>query len=128
MLEAQKLLKLEAMVEKRQEEEEPKGETIVGPSGEAVEQSLGNAPSFFLKSNYLFNHTPLVVSEFSCMSGLVSLTDESEKEEEVEEEIKVVRKEEHKVAVACFWMQVGGFLALAEEEVQGMLHEVSLFV
>ena len=72
---------------------------------------------YFSKSNYLFNHTPLVVSEFSCMCGFVSLTDESEKEEEVEEEIKVVRKEEHKVAVVCSWMQVGDFPVLAEEEV-----------
>ena len=61
------------------------------------------------------------------MSGFVSLTYESLEEEEVEGEIKVISKEEHKLVVACPWMQVGGFPALAEEEAQGLLHEVFLF-
>ena len=61
------------------------------------------------------------------MSGLVSLTDKSFKAEEVEEEIKVVSKEEHQVLVALSWEMVGNFPALAEEEAQGLLHEVFLF-
>ena len=49
MLQAQKLPKLEEMVGKRQEEEEePEGEVILGPSGEVVECSSGSAPSFSL--------------------------------------------------------------------------------
>ena len=66
------------MVGKGKAEEEPEGEVIEGPSREAVEQSLGNALSFlfFSKSNYLFNHTSLLVFELSCMSGFVSLADE----------------------------------------------------
>ena len=46
MLQAQKMVKLEEMVGKGKAEQEPEGEVIVGPSGEAVEQSSGNAPSF----------------------------------------------------------------------------------
>ena len=59
-----KLVKLEEMVGKRQEEEEePEGEVTVGPSGEAVEHSSGNT-LFFSKSNYLFIYTLLLVCEF----------------------------------------------------------------
>ena len=36
-------------------------------------------------------------------------------------------QEEHKLDVAHSWIQVGGFAALAEEKVQGLLHEVFLF-
>ena len=54
------------------------------------------------------------------MSGFVSLTNESEEEEEARE----VTKEEHEFGVAHSWMQVGGFLALAEEEMQGLLCEI----
>ena len=56
------------------------------------------------------------------MSWLVSLTDESDEEEEVRE----VTKEEHEVGVVCS-MQVGGFPALAKEEAQGLLCEVFIF-
>ena len=57
------------------------------------------------------------------MPWLVSITDESEEEEEVRE----MMKEEHEVGVVCSWMQVGVFPALAEEEAQGLLREVFLF-
>ena len=80
------MVKLEEMVGKGKAGEEPEGEVIVGPSGEAVELCSGNVPSFlsfFSKSNSLFNYTPLFLSEFltffdltetfPCMSGLVSL-------------------------------------------------------
>ena len=43
MLQAQKLVELEKMVGKEAREEEPGGEDIVGPSGEAKEQSTYNA-------------------------------------------------------------------------------------
>ena len=47
MLQAQKLSRLEEVVGKRQEEgENPEGEVIVGPSGEAVLFSLSNTLSF----------------------------------------------------------------------------------
>ena len=63
----QKLIKLEEMVGKKQEgEEKPEGKVIVGPSGEAVKPlSSGNTPFLSSKSNYLFNHTHLLVCEFS---------------------------------------------------------------
>ena len=35
-------------------------------------------------------------------------------------------KEEHKIDVAHPWMEVGGFLALAEEEAQGVLWQLFL--
>ena len=60
----QKLVKLEMVGKRQEEEEEPEGEVIVGPSGEAVEQSLGNDLSFlsfFSKTNYLFNHTSFII-------------------------------------------------------------------
>ena len=57
------------------------------------------------------------------MSGFVLLGDESGKEQEARE----VTKEEHELGVAHSWMEVGGFPALAEKEVQGLLHEVFLF-
>ena len=60
---------------------------------------------------------------FPCMFGPVLLADESDKEEEARE----VMKEEHELGVAHSWMQVGGFPALAEEEVQGLLSEVFPF-
>ena len=47
---------------RQEEEEEPEGEVIVGPSGEVVKCSSGNTLSFsllVLKSNYLFLHTSL---------------------------------------------------------------------
>ena len=57
------------------------------------------------------------------MSGFVSLADESDGEKEARE----VMKEEHELGVAHSWMQVGGFPVLAEEEAQGLFHEVFLF-
>ena len=56
----------EKVMGKGRAKEEPEGEVIVGPRGEAVEQSSYNAPSFlfFSKSNYLSNHTPLVLNGF----------------------------------------------------------------
>ena len=57
------------------------------------------------------------------MSASVSLPDESDEEEEAREETK----EEHELGVVHSWMQVEGFPALAEEEAQGLLHEVFLF-
>ena len=117
----QKLVKLEMVGKRQEEEEEPEGEVIAGPSGEAVEHSSGNTP-FFLKIKLSF-HLHCFTRIFSCMSGFVSLTDESEEKEEVKE----VTKEEYVIGVAHSWMQVGGFLALAEEEVQWLLCEVFLF-
>ena len=38
------------MVGKGRVEEEPEGEITAGPSGEAIEQSSGNAPSFFFQN------------------------------------------------------------------------------
>ena len=52
-----------------------------------------------------------VLLDCSCMSGFVSIIDESSEEEEV----KVVMKEEHEMDVAHSWMEVGGFLALADK-------------
>ena len=43
MLQARKLAKLEDVVGEGTREEEPKGEDIVGPSGEVEKQSSGNA-------------------------------------------------------------------------------------
>ena len=85
------MVKLEEMVGKGKAEEEPEGEVIVGPSGEAVEQSSGNAPSFlslffFSKSHYLLNHAPLLLRGFSFMSGFVSVADGEEKAREVMKE------------------------------------------
>ena len=57
------------------------------------------------------------------MSGFVSLTDDSSEEDEV----KKIMKEEHEIDVAHSWMEVGGFLALAEEEAHGLLWQVFLF-
>ena len=57
------------------------------------------------------------------MSWFVSLTDKLS----VEEEVKEVTEEEHKMDVACSWMEVGGFLALAEEGAQGLLWQLFLF-
>ena len=57
------------------------------------------------------------------MSLFVSLTDKSSEEEEVNQ----VTKEEHVIDVADSWMEVGGFLALAAEEAQGLLWQVFLF-
>ena len=54
------------------------------------------------------------------MSGFVSLADKSSEEEEVKE----VTKEEHEIDVAHSWMEVGGLLALAEEEAQRLLWQV----
>ena len=52
--------------EKQEEEEKLEGVVIVGPSGEAVKPlSSGNNPFLSSKSNYLFNHTHLLVCEFS---------------------------------------------------------------
>ena len=42
------MVKLQEMVGKGKAEEKPEGEVIVGPSGEAVEQSSGNCPVCFL--------------------------------------------------------------------------------
>ena len=56
------------------------------------------------------------------MSGFVLLADELS-----QEEVKEVTKEEHEIDVAHSWMEVGGFLALAEEEAQGLLQQVFLF-
>ena len=55
------------------------------------------------------------------MSGVVLLADMSS------EEVKEVSKEEHEIDVADSWMEVGGFLVLAEEEAQGLLQQLFLF-
>ena len=48
MLQLRKLAKWEEVVgESRGGEEEPEGEVVVGPSGEAVVYSSGNTPLFF---------------------------------------------------------------------------------
>ena len=57
VLQAQKVVRLEEMVGPGKQEEEPEGEIIVGPSGEALEPlDSGNIP-FFLELTDLFNHT-----------------------------------------------------------------------
>ena len=129
------------MGKKQEEEEEPEGKLLQAPVDRWYSLLVQVIPLFLSpKSYYLFNHTPLFVCEFSftnltrlscyltvlldfvCMSGFVSLTDQSSEEEE----LKVVVKEEHEVDVALSWMEVG-VLALAEKEAQGLLHQVFLF-
>ena len=46
MLQASKLAKLREMVGESKEEEEPEGEEVPGPSGEAIVYSSGNASLF----------------------------------------------------------------------------------
>ena len=51
------------------------------------------------------------------------LTDKSDEDEEARE----VTKEEQELGMVHSWREVEGSLALAEEEVQGLLHKVLLF-
>ena len=55
MLLARKLAKVEEMVGKSKEEENPEGRLVVGPSGEAVVNSSGIAPPFLFSINYFIN-------------------------------------------------------------------------
>ena len=57
------------------------------------------------------------------MSVFILPADESNEEEEAKE----VMKEEHELGVVKSWMEIGGILALAEEEAKGLLHELYLF-
>ena len=70
VLQAQKLVKLEEMVGQGVQEEEPEGEVIAGPSGEAVESwSSGYTPSFSLELNYLlFWWYSFITAWVYCMS------------------------------------------------------------
>ena len=119
MLQARKLEKLEEMEGAiiRDEEEEPEGKVVAGPSGEAVVYSSGNIPLF------PFFH---VISS-TCLpltSWLILLTDESDEEEEV----VTGTKEEQELGVVQSWMEVGGLPTLPEEEAQGLLCEVFPFL
>ena len=60
------MVRLEGMVGLGKQEEEPEGEIIVGPSGETLEPpDSGNTPFFLLELNDLYNHTLLLMCEFS---------------------------------------------------------------
>ena len=62
------MVKFEEMVGKGKAEEETE-RGYCGAQWGAVEQSSGNVPSFlffFQISNYLFNHTPLLLNEFAA--------------------------------------------------------------
>ena len=61
---------------------------------------------------------------FSLISWPILFTDESDEEGEVTAETK----EEWEMGVVQSWMEVGGFPALYEREVQSLLHEVLVFV
>ena len=54
------------MGKSREEEEEPEGEVVAGPSGEAVVYSFGNTPLFFFlnKSLHQLYYTPPLLGEF----------------------------------------------------------------
>ena len=69
------------------QEEKPKGEIIMGPSGEALEPpDSGNTPFHFLSGNLFIQLKYLLISSSSqipfCTSGIVSFTEESSEEDE----------------------------------------------
>ena len=68
-------------------------------------------------------HTPLLSSKISCMSGFVSLADESGEEGEACR----VMTEKSELEVVHSWLQVVGQPAWAEEEAKGLLCEVFPF-
>ena len=103
------------------EEEEPKGETVAGPSGEATIHDSGITPSpfFFLLllihmytfiyiCIYIYLYIYLYVFFFAHPTPeflpSFSWTDESTNEEPV----RPKTKEEEEVETLCSWMQVGG--------------------
>ena len=125
-----KLAKLKKVVgESREGEEELEGEVVVGPSRDAVVYSSGNIPLLFFLTNHFINYNILLhywvnshlESYFSLISWPILFADESDEEGEVMAETK----EEEDLGVVQSWMQVGGLPALPEEEVQGLLCEVS---
>ena len=142
MLQARKLEKLEEMEGKikrdEEEEEEPKGKVVVGPSGEAIVYSSGNIPLFLsLFFMHFINFTTFYYiillhdwmdwhpeSCFPLTSWLIFLTDESDEEEEV----VTGTKEEQGLWVIHAWMEEGGCLTLDEREAQGLLCEVLVSV
>ena len=124
VLQAQKLLKLEeAEVEA---EEEPKGEAIVGLSGEAL-RPLGMGTTFthinFLSFGYIWTAAPFVVFYFrSPLLGKTSMEDKGDTEEP-----EISTPEQARFDWACVWMEEGGSPAMAENKVQRLLNQVICF-
>ena len=108
------------------EEEEPEGEVVVGPSGEAIVYSSGNM--FPISLTLIIIIILCTFSNHSLMRWifiLISCADDSESEEEAQ----VVTKEEEELGILCSWMEMGGLPMLDEVEVQKLLQEVgSLFL
>ena len=71
VLQARKLAKLEEMEGQinRDEEEEPEGKVVVGPSGEAIVYSSGNIPLFF--SLFFTSFHQYTVLHFTVLSSFM---------------------------------------------------------
>ena len=116
------------------EEEEPEGEIVAGPSGEATTHDSGIKPSLLLIHAYTYIYTCIYIYIYTYLYVLFfahptpellpsfSWTDESTDEETV----RPKTKEEGDVETLCSWMEVGGFLLVLEEEAWGLLIEVNL--
>ena len=97
------------------EEEEPEGEVVAEPSGEAIVHSSGNMFPISLTLIIIiilcpfFNH-----SVMRWIFILIPCADDSESEEEAQ----VGTKEEEELGILCSWMEVGGLPMLDEVEVQ----------
>ena len=95
------------------EEEEPEGETVAGPSGEATIHNFGITPSSFslLLLIYVYTYIYIYILFFSFAHPtpesvpFFSWADESTDEELV----RPRTKEEEDVETLHSWMQVGGF-------------------
>ena len=127
---------MEGEIKRDDDEEEPEGEVVAGPSGEATVYSSGNIPLSLSLFSTSF-HQPYFTTFYyiillhdwmdwhpeSCLpltSWLILLTDESDEEKEV----VTWTKEEQELGVVQSWMEVGGLPALPEEESLGLLCKV----
>ena len=113
------------------EEEEPEGETVVGPSGEDTIHSSGITPSllsFLLLLIYPYTYAYFFLNTSLLHISLLSFSLFFLADKSTDEEISRPRtKEEEDVDTLHSWVQVGRFPAHLEEEAQGLLLEVSLF-
>ena len=108
------------------EEDEPEGEAVVGPSGEAMTHSSGSTLPFFFFLNFALKYylKPLLFFNLSFPFLLFSFLIEDSAEEEIP---KWQTKEERHIDTLQSWVQVGDFPAWPEEEAWGLLIEVKLF-
>ena len=103
------------------EEEEPEGETVVGPRGEATIHSSGITPSLFsflLLLIYAYTYAYLFFLNTSLLHiSLLSFSPFFLADESTDEEIyRPKTKEEEDVDTLHSWVQVGGLPAQLEEE------------